>query len=166
MKLTAQEEYGLRCLLQIGRRAPNRGLTIPQVGAAEGISVHHAGKILQILRHAGFLKAARGQAGGYTLARPPEEIVIGDVVSALGGRLYEDKFCDGHTGSADDCTHSIDCSIRSLWRTVQTAVDEVLGKTTLKDLLRKEEEMNSWLNGLVTLEPTLAPVAGAPDRRT
>ena len=166
MKLTAQEEYGLRCLLQIGRRAPNGGLTIPQVGAAEGISVHHAGKILQILRHGGFLKAARGQAGGYTLARSPGEIVIGDVLSVLGGRLYEDKFCDGHSGSADDCTHSIDCSIRSLWRTVQTAVDEVLGKTTLKDLLRKEEEMNSWLNGLVTLESAPVPTTGTAGRQT
>ncbi len=152
MKLTAHEEYGLRCLLHVGRRQSEGGVTIPQVSRAEGISVHHAGKILQILRQGGFLKASRGQAGGYTLARPPEKIVIGDVLALLGGRLYEEKFCSDHTGRAHNCTHTVDCSIRSLWRTVQEAVDEVLGKTTLKDLLRKEEEMSAWLNDLVTLD--------------
>jgi Rrf2 family protein len=152
MKLTAHEEYGLRCLLQIGRQGKHGSVTIPRISRAEGISVHHAGKILQMLRQGGFLKSARGQTGGYTLARPPEEIVIGDVLSVLGGRLYEDRFCDDHSGRARTCTHTVDCSIRSLWRTVQSAVDEVLRKTTLKDMLRKEEEMASWLSDLVTLE--------------
>jgi Rrf2 family protein len=151
MKLTAHEEYGLRCLLQIGRQGERGTRTIPEMSRAEGISIHHAGKILQILRQGGFLKSVRGQTGGYTLARPPEQIIIGDVLTVLGGRLYEESFCDDHSGRARACTHTVDCSIRSLWRMVQSAVDEVLSKTTLKDLLRKEEEMTSWLNELVTL---------------
>lgn len=160
MKLSAHEEYGLRCLLQIGRRGDGGSLTIPEVSRAEGISVHHAAKILQILRQAGFLKSARGQTGGYTLAHAPENIIIGEVLAALGGRLYEEDFCSHHSGRVRSCTHSVDCSIRSLWRTVQTAVDEVLGKTSLRDLLRKEEEMKSWLSGRMKLP------AGDLDHRT
>ncbi len=98
MKLTAHEEYGLRCLLQIGKQWPEGSLTIPAVSRLEGISIPHAGKLLQMLRQDGFLKSARGQAGGYTLALPPDRIVIRDVLAALGGRLYEESFCRGHKG--------------------------------------------------------------------
>lgn len=151
MKLSAHEEYGLRCLLQIGRHSGSGGLTIPQISRLEGLSIHHAAKILHVLKQSGFLKSVRGQTGGYTLAKPPEQIRISDVVSTLGGKLYEEDFCTSHTGREGNCTHTVDCSIRSLWRTVQTAVDEVLSKTTLRDLIRKEEEMRAWLDGLVTL---------------
>jgi len=126
-------------------------LTIPEVSQKEAISVHHAGKILQMLRQGGFLKSARGQTGGYTLALRPEEIVIRDVLSVLGGRLYQEDFCRGHKGRGRSCAHTVDCSIRSLWQTVQSAVDEVLGRTALKDLLRQEQEMTSWLRELVPL---------------
>jgi Rrf2 family protein len=98
-----------------------------------------------VLRKGGFVKAERGKAGGYTLARPPESIVIADVIGALGGRLFESKFCADHSGQAPICTRSVDCSVRSLWRAVQIAVDQVLSQATLRDLLQNEEEMNSWV---------------------
>jgi DNA-binding IscR family transcriptional regulator len=71
--------------------------------------------------------------------------VIGDVIDALGGRLFEHDFCDSHAGQVAICTRSVDCSVRSLWRGVQVAVDRVLSQTTLRDLLQNEEEMNSWV---------------------
>jgi len=153
MKLTAHEEYGLRCLLQVGKGWPDSALTIPEVSKREGISAAHAAKLLQILRQGGFLKSVRGQIGGYSLASPPEKILVRDVLALLGGRIYEDEFCQEHKGRVRLCTHSTDCAIRSLWRSIQTAVDDLLARTTLKDLLRKEEEMSSWLHDLVPLEP-------------
>jgi Rrf2 family protein len=143
MKLTANEEYGLRCLVRLGFQ--RQGLTIPEISQAEGVSPAYAAKILRVLRQGGFIKAARGKEGGYTLARQPEEIVIGDVMNALGGRLFETGFCDTHSGHNAICTRSVDCSVRSLWRAVQVAVDHVVSKTTLRDLLQNEEEMNSWV---------------------
>jgi Rrf2 family protein len=146
MKLTANEEYGIRCLVRIGYAgAKGGGLTIPEISQAEDLSPSYAAKILRMLRKGGFVKAARGKDGGYTLARPAEEIVIGDVMEALGGRLFENDFCNSHSGQAAICTRSVDCSVRSLWRAVQVAVDHVLSKATLRDLLRNEEEMNSWI---------------------
>ncbi len=103
------------------------------------------------MRRGGFVQSARGKVGGYTLSRPPEEIVLGQVLSRLGGRLYESDFCDRYTGEEIICTHSVDCSIRSLWRVMQVALDQVLNKTTLKDLVRNEQQMSSWVNDLVSL---------------
>ena len=95
----------------------------------------YVAKLMRILRQGGFVKAARGKAGGYTLAVPPERICVGDALTILGGRIYADDFCDRHSGTKLSCTHSTDCSIRSLWRSVQTAVDSILRTTTIGDLL-------------------------------
>jgi Rrf2 family protein len=149
MKISAQEEYGVRCLLQIGSRGRNASLTIPEISRAEGISSHYVAKLLRVLRRGGLVKSVRGQAGGYTLARPLSEIPVGEALAVLGGRLYDPEFCESHGGAEVICAHSIDCSIRSLWRSVQQAVDQVLGKTTLEDLLPKQP-----LDGI----PPVAPV--------
>lgn len=146
MKLSANEEYGVRCLVRLAYAGfEGKTLTIPEISEAEGVSQPYGAKILRVLRKGGFVKAARGKDGGYTLARPAEKIVIGDVVDLLGGRLFESTFCDSHSGQVAICTRSVDCSVRSLWRAVQVAVDQVLSKATLRDLLQNEEQMNSWV---------------------
>jgi Rrf2 family protein len=149
MKLSSQEEYGLRCLLRIGARGEGGTLTIPEISRAEGISPEYVAKLMRILRRGGLLKSARGAAGGYTLSRPADQITVGEALYLLGGRLFESDFCDRHSGFESLCTHSIDCSIRSLWRALQTAVDQVLTRTTLKDLLCSEPEMVSLVTDLV-----------------
>jgi Rrf2 family protein len=149
MKLSAQEEYGLRCLLRIGARGERGTLTIPEISRAEGISPEYVAKLMRVLRRGALVKSARGAAGGYALARPADEITVAEALYPLGGRLFESDFCDRHSGVESLCTHSIDCSIRSLWRALQTAVDGVLTKTTLKDLLSTEPEMFSLVSDLV-----------------
>ena len=150
MKLTAQEEYGLRCLLRIAREPAGRTLTIPEISEAEGISVPYVAKLMRILRRGGFVSSVRGQIGGYTLARPSDRIVVGEALAILGGRLFEAEFCNDHAGVETSCTNSVDCSIRSLWRSVQLVVDQVLSKTTLKDLIHNEEEMSTWTGNLLS----------------
>lgn len=154
MKFSAQEEFGLRCLLRIAQSNSPNGLTIPEIANAEKISQANAAKILRILRIGGFIDSSRGQAGGYKLTRSPNEIIVADVLAELGGRLFESSFCHDHAGVESICTNSIDCSIRSLWRAVQSVVDGVLKKTTLKDLIGNETQANLILNGFVeeTLE--------------
>ena len=122
MKLSSREEYGLRCLLQLARQPAGRSLTIPEISRAEGITHHNVAKLLRILRQGGFVASARGQQGGYALARPPRQIAVADALATLGGRLFDDDFCDHFAGSADCCTHSLSaCSVRALWGQVQQA---------------------------------------------
>ncbi len=151
MKLSSQEEYGLRCLLRIARQSESGSLTLPEISQAEGISISYAAKLMRILRRGGFVKSERGQAGGYTLARPASEVVVGEALALLGGRFYEPGFCEEHSGIERVCTHSVDCSIRSLWRTMQLVLDQVLSRTTLRDLLHNEQQMTTWVSHLVTV---------------
>jgi Rrf2 family protein len=143
MKFTSHEEYGLRCLLRVARQTGSA--TILEVSRAEGISEAYVAKLLRILRLSGFLTSARGMSGGYTLSRPPAEIVVGDVLNALGGRLFEDDFCRRHSGTVRDCTRSVDCSVRTLWNRVQLSVDQILGRTTLADLVGENEPATAEL---------------------
>ncbi len=143
MKFSSQEEYGLRCLLRIGQSKSPTGLTIPEISQLEGLSTANVGKILRALRMGGFIESTRGQTGGYKLARSPDDIVIGEVLAILGGRLYEDGFCSDHSGTEMICTHTIDCSLRSLWRTIQSLLDSVLGKMTLRNLLGNEQQVSA-----------------------
>ena len=142
MKFSTQEEYGLRLLLRIAKSDSPNGLTIPEISELEGLSTANVGKILRIMRLSGFIESARGQTGGYKLNKPADQIPIGDILSSLGGKLYESGFCDMHSGIENICTNSIDCSIRSLWKTVQTLLDDVLSKISLQDLLGKEEDVD------------------------
>jgi Rrf2 family protein len=147
MKFSAQEEYGLRCLLRIAKfYHVSKTLTIPEISRSEGISEHNTGKILRILRLGGFLQAERGQFGGYTLSRPPEEIKIDEVMLVLGGMLYDDSFCQSHSGDADFCTNSIDCSVRSLWKIIQNSVSSVIKNLTLRDLMGSENDLFEMIN--------------------
>jgi Rrf2 family protein len=151
MKFSSQEEYGLRCLLRLAQEGDDGSMTIPAISQSEGISQAYVAKLMRILRRGGFVESVRGKVGGYTLARSPEKIIIGEVMTVLGGRLFNPDFCEDHSGDLDVCAHSTECSIRSLWHAVQVAVNQVLGKTTLRDLLRSEPEMASWVSDLVRL---------------
>lgn len=148
MKFNSQEEYGLRLLLRIGKDSSENGMTIPELSDQEKLSEANVGKILRLLRLAGFVESSRGQTGGYKLSRPASEILVGDVLTSLGGKLYESSFCDLHAGVENICTNSIDCSIRSLWKTVQTMLDGLLSKITLQDLLGSEEQVEILVTNL------------------
>jgi Rrf2 family protein len=150
MKLSSQEEYGLRCLLRLARR-PSGVLTIPEISDAEGISGHYVAKLMRILRRGGFVTSARGQTGGYTLSRAPEQIILAEALAALGGRIFDPGFCSEHSGTEQMCNNTVDCSIRTLWSTVQQVVDQVLSKTTLADLLPSEQETSVRVDNLVKI---------------
>jgi Rrf2 family protein len=156
MKLSSQEEYGLRCLLQVAHHGPEGSMTIPEIARIEGLSIPHVAKLMRLLRRGGFVKSVRGQAGGYKLARVSDQIHIGEVLAWMGGRLFEPSFCTMHSGMAKLCTHSVDCSIRSLWQSVQHVVDQILGKVTLSDLLGGERQVSSWITDRTEVLPLVS----------
>jgi Rrf2 family iron-sulfur cluster assembly transcriptional regulator len=145
MKITAQEEYGLRILIRIARCKDEEGMSIPQLSDAEGLSSHYVAKLTRLLRMEGFINSTPGYKGGYILAKPAKKININKVLKALGGALFDKEFCGLHTGTLKLCTNSVDCSTRSLWQMVQFRVDQLLDHVTLHDLVNPEKESRANL---------------------
>ncbi len=142
MKITAQEEYGLRCLLRLARvDADQPPLTIPEIAADERLSPPNVAKLLSVLRQAGLIESVRGRTGGYRLARPPAEVRLGAVLLALGEPLFDGaSYCDRHAGgeTAGPCVHHDGCTLRGLWGTLEGWIRRTLNQITLADLLESE----------------------------
>src|SRR5262245_18829470 len=103
MKITAQEEYGLRCLLRLAQAGEGQSLTIPEIATKEGLSPPYVAKLLAVLRQAGLIESVRGRAGGYRLARVAASINLGAVLLVLGEPLFEEpSFCLEHAGTGAD----------------------------------------------------------------
>jgi len=133
VKVSALEEYGLRCMLQLARK--NGGpMTLPEISKAEGVSLSYAGKLLMILKKAGLVKAVRGRQGGYALVKPAEEYDLKEIFDALGEPLYNPKHCRKFTGDLVKCAHSKDCTVRDIWKEFSKIIDGVLGNMTLADV--------------------------------
>ena len=149
MKITAQEEYGLRILIRIASCKDENGISIPQLSEAEGLSNHYVAKLTRILRMEGFINSTPGYKGGYVLAKPANKIIINKLLKALGGSLFNAEFCGLHTGTLNLCTNSVDCSSRSLWQMIQFTVDQLLDKITLDDLVTSEKKSAKILNEIL-----------------
>lgn len=149
MKITAQEEYGLRVLIRIAGCKSETGMSIPQLSEAEGLTSHYVAKLTRLLRIARFINSTKGHKGGYILARPSKEIIINDVLKALGGALYDNNFCVNHTGTLKLCNHSVECSSRSLWQMIQFTVDELLNKITLYHLVDPDQDSSGVLEAIL-----------------
>jgi Rrf2 family protein len=137
MKISAQEEYGLRCLVQLANLAEDESLTLPQIAEREGISVANAGKLMWLLNKAGFVQAIRGTKGGYSLARPASKIYLNEVIKVLEEDEI-DHHCENYKGVLDTCVHKGDCGIRSVIVGLHEVVEHALSQITLAQLIGPE----------------------------
>lgn len=135
MKFSAQEEYGLRCLVCLAVEGDGGFLTIPEISNREGLTPSHVAKLLNIMRRAGFVKSIRGQSGGYSLAMHPTDITVQDVLASLGGRMFGEGFCQRHSGNLPECVHNSECIVRPLWVRIQDSVDRAILDITLQQLI-------------------------------
>src|SRR5262245_6863985 len=142
MKISAQEEYGLRCLVQLATLKDGEGLTLPQLADLEGISVANAGKLMWLLNKAGLVQATRGTTGGYHLARPAAEIHLSEVLKVLETDEI-DPHCDNYTRLMDSCVHKGDCGIRSVIVGLHEVVQHALSQITLAQLIGTESAVDA-----------------------
>jgi Rrf2 family transcriptional regulator, iron-sulfur cluster assembly transcription factor len=152
VKISAQEEYGLRCLVQLARaEGDGESLTLAQIAAREGLSVANAGKLMWILNKAGLVSAQRGTKGGYSLARPASDIHLNEVIRILEEDTV-DHFCKTHTGVLDVCIHTSDCGIRSVIVGLHEIVQNALSEITLAQLVGSEAKVDAQLHQIRKLQ--------------
>jgi Rrf2 family protein len=151
MKISAQEEYGLRCLVQLATLSGEESLTLNQIAEREGISVANAGKLMWLLNKAGFVSATRGTKGGYTLARPSNEIYLNEVIKILDADEINNH-CEGYKGILDMCIHKGDCGIRPVIVGLHQIVNEALSNITLAQLVGEEHKVKETFQQIQRLE--------------
>jgi len=158
MKLSAQEEYGLRCLLQLARaQTTKESLTLSQIAGQEGISSANAGKLMWILTKAGLVQSTRGTKGGYVLARPANEIRLNQVIRVLEGEPAE-SHCKSYAGLLDACIHTGDCGIRPVIVELHQIVDNALAEITLSQLLGTEANVDAVLHQIQVVRQKHEPI--------
>jgi Rrf2 family protein len=145
MKITATEEYGMRCMLQLALQH-GRTVSLSDLAQAEGIAVPFAAKVLLGLRRAGLVAATRGRHGGYVLTSDPEKVTVMRVLEALGKPLFDSSFCRDH-GSPDagDCARLTECSLRPVWAHLDALLRQFFENTTLADLAAGERRTDKHL---------------------
>jgi Rrf2 family iron-sulfur cluster assembly transcriptional regulator len=151
MKITAPEEYGVRCLLQLARVNDPYGLTIQQIADAEHMSFAYAAKLLRLLRLGGLISSRDWRiGGGYALARPAGEIRLGEVMRVLSEPLFEESgYCERHASpdKGGVCVHNDGCSLRVIWQTLEQGIRRFLDRVTLADLLEGSKHIAERLRG-------------------
>lgn len=161
VKISAQEEYGLRCLVQLARaEGDGESLTLAQIAEREGLSVANAGKLMWILSKAGLVSAQRGTKGGYSLARPASDIRLNEVIRILDEDTV-DGFCKTHAGVLDACIHTSDCGVRAVIVGLHEVVQNALSEITLFQLVGTEEKVDARLHQIVKLQSHLRPMRSA-----
>ena len=141
MRLTLHTDYALRLLMHLAL-APERLVTISEVAASFSISRNHLVKVAHELGQAGFVETMRGRGGGLRLARPPEEIAIGDVVRAM----EEDfRIVECFDRDANSCCIAPACRLKRLLKEALDAWAAVLDGATLADLVERPAPLRRLL---------------------
>ncbi len=157
MRISALEEYGLRCLLALAQAGCDGQLSIAEIAEKEAISVPYASKILSTLRKTGLVRATRGRGGGFCIARPASEINLLEVLTALGGPLIDPNHCRRYSGSLDECIHADSCSVHYTLVGLSRLVGEFLSRTSLEDILN-----GPGIEQVTTIESRVTLVESSP----
>ena len=156
MKISAQEEYGLRCLVQLANLSGGESLTLPQIAELEGISTANAGKLMWLLNKAGFVNSTRGTKGGYYLSRPAGEIRLNEIIKVLDEEVLS-AHCDSFTGVMEKCVHTGDCGIRPVIVGLHEIVENALSKITLAQLVGDERSVDRMFHEIQGIHRTIEP---------
>jgi Rrf2 family protein len=135
--LTQKAKYALRALAVLAEADPRVPLPIHEVADRAHAPQKFLESILLELRRHGVLASTRGKSGGYVMARPADEVRVGDVIRMVDGPLAPIP-CASLTAyrPCTDCPDPAACSIRLVMRRVRDATAEILDNTTVADLAR------------------------------
>ena len=139
MKLSTRTRYGMRATIELAQHNAPRPLQLKLIAERQDISVKYLEQLMSMLRSAGFVRSVRGSKGGYVLAKPPEQIKLSDLFHSLEGTVTTAECTDNE----DYCGRSADCAAREVWVKVETAINEVLSKITLADLVKSAKKRAS-----------------------
>ena len=113
-------------------------IELKEISKRENISLKYLEQVITPLRSAGLVKSVRGSKGGYSLAKPPSEICLNDLVEILEGPInLTECLTDPKV-----CPKSAFCVTRDIWEEVSGVISQIFHSVTLEEMVirRREKE--------------------------
>jgi len=132
MKISTKGRYALRVMIDLALHNDGNFVSIKDIAVRQEISNKYLEQIISLLNKAGYLESARGNTGGYRLAKNPSEYVIGDILRATEGDLSP-IFCLSKVG---ECSRKENCKTFSFWQGLDNVIAEYVDSKTLEDLIK------------------------------
>ena len=142
MKLSTKGRYGVRLMFDLALQAGDGPVTLKDIAARQEISEKYLSNLIPLLKNAGFVHSVRGSQGGYTLARPPRDITLKDILLALEGPMCLVE-C---TEKPLLCQRSGECLMRDVWSEVTGKMLDALESFTLEALMERQKLKRSVLS--------------------
>jgi Rrf2 family iron-sulfur cluster assembly transcriptional regulator len=150
VKVSTRGDYASRALLSLSLHDGGvRPTSVRDIADRTGLPQPYLEQILLALKGAGLVRSKRGVGGGYVLARPPEAITLGQIVSAVEGPIAAGDFGEPHQNGA--CDHEGQCVLLALWAEVGETMRRHLDSFTLADMVARAQANTSPIS--------LAPIA-------
>jgi len=134
MKLTTKGRYAVTAMLDLALRHNRGSVTLADIARRQGISLSYLEQLFAKLRRSGLVESVRGPGGGYSLARPPAEISVADIILAINENIDATR-CGGQRNCQDDAP----CLTHQLWEDLSARIYEFLNGITLGDLVQRPQ---------------------------
>lgn len=136
LKLSTKGRYGLRAMIDLARHHGEGPVLVRSIAERHEVSSKYLHALLASLKAAKLVRSVRGSGGGYTLARPDQDIHVIQILEALEGPIaVVDCVAD-----AEVCNRAETCATRDLWTDLSRAFEDTLTGLTLEELSRRQEE--------------------------
>jgi Rrf2 family protein len=136
MRVTAKGEYATQAALHLALQYPEV-VTIQEIASRHHIPLKYLEQILLELKRGRVLESRRGVNGGYTLARPPAQISMGELLRIVDGAFAESSCTHSEERLGAVCVEGESCGLKAMWGDVQMAVEKILFATSLEDVKRR-----------------------------
>ena len=131
MKISTKGRYALRIMIDLAINSKDEFIPLKDIAKRQEVSNKYLEQIIAMLNKAGFLKTARGNTGGYKLAKKPSEYKVGDILRATEGDLTP-IYC---LADEKDCARKENCKTHSFWKGLDNAINEYVDSVTLESLI-------------------------------
>ncbi|HEY3346620.1 MAG TPA: Rrf2 family transcriptional regulator [Nitrospirota bacterium] len=147
--ISRKTKYALKALMYLARESDRGPVLISEISEEERIPKKFLESILVTLKNQGFLHSRKGKGGGYSLGKPPKEIIVGEVVRLLDGP-FAPVPCVSETAymKCTECNDENACGIRLVMKDVRDAIAGVLLSTTLADMIERVKETGKRNSGI------------------
>lgn len=139
MRLSTKGQYAVRAIVSLACIANGKPITLKYISEKEGISLAYLEQLFVKLRRGGIVKSVRGRDGGYVLARPAEEINVGDIITVVEESLNPVACLDLNPSA---CAKTNKCVTQRVWKGLADKMKEFLDSITIKDLSREVRKLS------------------------